>query len=84
MLSETNPPLEDNFGPEKAAKYLGLAKQTLAKCRCRGGGPAYLKLGRKVVYRRLDLEEWLSTRRARSTSDAARLPHRLAGVPIDA
>jgi hypothetical protein len=38
-----------------AAALTGLAVATLAKLRCIGGGPEYLKLGRKVVYRRSDL-----------------------------
>src|SRR5262249_55211344 len=32
-----------------AANFTGLAVSTLAKLRCKGGSPAYLKLGRKVV-----------------------------------
>jgi predicted DNA-binding transcriptional regulator AlpA len=65
------------LSPNEAAEFLGLAKATLAKCRCCGGGPAYLKLGRKVAYRLFDLEEWLVARRVSSTSDADRLPRRL-------
>jgi hypothetical protein len=54
-----------------AANFTGLAVATLAKLRCIGGGPAYLKLGRKVVYRAGDLAHWLSTRRVYSTSEAS-------------
>ena len=61
-----------------AAKLVGLAVATLAKLRCLGGGPAYLKLGRKVVYRRADLADWLGARRVANTTQAAiRLPRRL-------
>jgi hypothetical protein len=61
-----------------AAKLIGLAVATLAKLRCLGGGPAYLKLGRKVVYRRADLADWLGARRVANTTQAAiRLPRRL-------
>jgi hypothetical protein len=76
----TNDAISDTafiLNPNEAAKYLGLAKATLAKCRCCAGGPTYLKLGRKVAYRRFDLEEWLVARRASNTSDADRLPRRL-------
>ena len=53
----------------RAAQQLGLSTSTLAKLRLSGDGPAYCKLGRRVVYRPEDLTEWLSTRRRRSTSD---------------
>ena len=52
-----------------AAKYLGLALQTLAKMRLSGGSPAYFKLGRRVLYKRADLDAWVAARRRRSTSD---------------
>ena len=65
----------------EAAKVLGLAPSTLAKLRLSGNGPVYCKLGRRVVYRREDLAEWLETRVARDTSDAdERLPKRLSGI----
>src|SRR5262245_35633253 len=40
----------------EAAKVLGLAPSTLAKLRLSGNGPVYCKLGRRLVYRREDLE----------------------------
>jgi predicted DNA-binding transcriptional regulator AlpA len=62
----------------EAARVLGLASSTLAKLRLTGNGPTYCKLGRRVVYRRTDLEVWLESRVARDTSDAgARLPKSL-------
>jgi len=61
-----------------AAKLLGLAPSTLAKLRLNGSGPIYCKLGRRVVYRRDDLEAWLESRIAHDTSDAdTRLPKSL-------
>ena len=54
----------------QSAKMLGLATSTLAKLRLNGNGPTYCKLGRRVVYRRVDLERWLESRTARDTSDA--------------
>ena len=53
-----------------AAQLVGLSESTLAKLRLNGNGPVYCKLGRRVVYRPADLEEWLQTRTARDTSDA--------------
>jgi excisionase family DNA binding protein len=54
----------------EAAKVLGLAPSTLAKLRLNGNGPTYCKLGRRVVYRRADLEQWLESRTTCDTSDA--------------
>ena len=49
----------------EAARLVGLSGSTLAKLRLNGNGPTYCKLGRRVVYRPADLEEWLrSGRRA--------------------
>jgi len=53
-----------------AAHVVGLSESTLAKLRLNGNGPIYCKLGRRVVYRREDLEQWLQSRTARDTSDA--------------
>jgi hypothetical protein len=53
---EANTSLSD----ERAAEFLGLAPQTLRNWRFLGRGPKYSKLGRRVVYRVSDLEEFLS------------------------
>jgi hypothetical protein len=42
----------------------------MAKLRLNGNGPLYCKLGRRVVYRTSDLEQWLQSRTTRDTSDA--------------
>jgi predicted DNA-binding transcriptional regulator AlpA len=69
-----------SLSAEEAAKFLGLAISTLAKSRGTGKGPVYCKLGRRVVYRKEDLEAWLESRVVRNTSDAdARLPKSLTG-----
>lgn len=68
---------QERLSASGAAVYLGLAQTTLAKLRCVGGSPAFMKLGRRVLYDRADLDTWLAARRAKSTSDAARLPRRL-------
>ena len=54
-------------GPE-AAQFLKLSESTLAKLRHFGGGRQYCTLGRRIVYRRADLERWLNDRLRRSTS----------------
>jgi hypothetical protein len=42
-----------------AAKVIGVTAGTLGVWRWRGCGPAYHKVGRKVVYRRSELERFL-------------------------
>ena len=39
----------------EAAKYLNVSHRTLQKLRVVGGGPKFIKLGRKVRYRLADL-----------------------------
>ena len=53
-----------------AAEYLGLSPATLDTMRSRGGGPVFSKLGRRVVYRREDLDSWVLERQQKSTSDS--------------
>ena len=54
----------------QAANYLGLALSTLAKMRLRGDGPRYSKAGPRVVlYDRLDLDNWVDSRKRSSTSE---------------
>ncbi len=54
---------------EQVAERLGLSISTLAKMRLYGTGPAYSKLGRRVVYRLEDLEAWIAANRFQSTSE---------------
>lgn len=59
-----------NLRAPDAANYVGLSDSTLAKMRMRGDGPLYSKVGPRVVlYNRDDLDEWLLSRRRRSTSE---------------
>jgi predicted DNA-binding transcriptional regulator AlpA len=58
------------FSTKVAARIVGLSESTLAKLRLNGNGPVYCKLGRRVVYRPVDLEQWLQSRTTRDTSDA--------------
>jgi len=58
------------IGAGEAARFVGLSESTLAKLRLNGNGPVYCKLGRRVVYRPADLEQWLQSRTTRDTSDA--------------
>lgn len=53
----------------KAAVYCGLSKSTLDKLRLYGDGPPYSKIGRAVIYRKADLDSWLSANKHSSTSE---------------
>lgn len=58
----------------EAAEYCGSSASTFEKLRLFGGGPRYLKLGRRVVYSLTDLDEWLASKRRSSTSDPGAKP----------
>jgi predicted DNA-binding transcriptional regulator AlpA len=64
------PELPKVINARVAARYVGLSASTLAKLRLNGNGPTYCKLGRRVVYRPADLDQWLQSRAARDTTDA--------------
>ena len=53
----------------EAARFLGLSDRTLEKHRTYGTGPAYRKLGGRVVYSVDDLEAWADRGAVTSTSD---------------
>ena len=48
---------------------MGLSPRTLERYRVTGQGPLYLKVGRRVLYRRVDLDAWLENKVRRSTLD---------------
>jgi hypothetical protein len=62
---------------QAAERLIGLRMATLAKMRCMGGGPPFVKAGRRVLYRRSDLIAWLNARRVRNTTEAQSVPRRL-------
>ena len=53
----------------EAARFLGLSGRTLEKHRTYGTGPAYRKLGGRVVYAVEDLQAWADRGAVTSTSD---------------
>ena len=53
----------------EAARFLGLSDRTLEKHRTYGTGPAYRKLGGRVVYSVNELEAWAERGAVTSTSD---------------
>ena len=55
---------------DEAGAFLRLSPRTLEKHRCYGTGPAFYKLGGRVVYALDDLHAWVSLGARRSTHDA--------------
>lgn len=53
----------------EAAAYTGISISTLNKLRVFGGGPVFLKLGRRVLYDQADLDNWMTDRRRHNTCD---------------
>jgi predicted DNA-binding transcriptional regulator AlpA len=53
----------------EAARFLSLSGRTLEKHRTYGTGPAYRKLGGRVVYSLEDLQAWADRGTVISTSD---------------
>lgn len=53
----------------QAAQVLGLSIRTLQSWRCRGDGPAFVRAGRAVRYRKTEINSWVdaNTVRARAT-----------------
>ena len=54
---------------KEAAEFLSLSARTLEKHRTYGTGPAYRKLGGRVVYAVDDLQAWVTRGEKTSTSD---------------
>lgn len=52
------------------ARRLACEGKTLQAWRCRGGGPAFIKVGRLVRYRPVDIEAWIESRRVANTGAA--------------
>jgi predicted DNA-binding transcriptional regulator AlpA len=52
-----------------AARYCGESKPTFRRYRLKGGGPAYIKVGDRVVFYELsELDRWIDERKARAAS----------------
>jgi hypothetical protein len=52
----------------EAALALRLSERTLERSRVSGFGPPFCKLGRRVLYRADDLDQWIAGRVVSSTS----------------
>lgn len=65
------PPPERFLRTPEAARFLSLSHRTLEKHRTFGTGPAYRKLGGRVVYAVEDLKAWADRGVRLSTTDSA-------------
>ena len=54
----------------EAAVALRLSERTLERLRVTGDGPAYSKLGRRVLYRECDLDAWVVGQLRHNTCEA--------------
>lgn len=52
---------------EEAAEYLRLARPTLARWRCQGLGPAFVRLGSRIMYREADVAAFVERQRRERT-----------------
>jgi len=52
--------MEKGLSEKEAAVFYHVHRQTIANWRFQGKGPAYHKIGRKVVYYEKDLREYLA------------------------
>ena len=61
-------PSDDRLIPAaELPRFIGLAVQTLARLRCEGNGPPFVKIGRLIYYRASDVRDWLAQRRYSNT-----------------
>lgn len=60
----------ENMRTEAAAAFLKVKPSTLEQMRWRGMGPVYCRVGRICIYRRADLEAFLSSHAFNSTTEA--------------
>jgi predicted site-specific integrase-resolvase len=58
--------------PKVAAQRLGVSEASLARWRCDGSGPAFVKIGGKVGYLDEDLDGYLAGARRLSTAPSSR------------
>lgn len=66
-MSEQAPLLDQGA----VAAVLGVSPRTLEGWRHHGGGPKFVKLGRRVVYRHEDILEFIESRVCRNTADSS-------------
>jgi predicted DNA-binding transcriptional regulator AlpA len=67
------PVSDDELIPaSRLSAFIPIAAQTLARWRCEGQGPAFVKIGRRVAYRAGDVRAWLRQRVRSNTIECPR------------
>ena len=62
------------LAPDEASQFIGAAVQTMARWRCEGGGPPFIRVGsRRIRYALDDLIAWMDARRVSSTSEVTKV-----------
>jgi Helix-turn-helix domain len=56
--------------PVEASDYLRMARQTLARWRCHGLGPQFVRIGGRIFYDRADLDAFIRDNKFGSTAEA--------------
>lgn len=62
-MSKPAPRTPRALDEDAAVEYCGSSASTFQKLRIYGGGPAYIKMGRRVAYLIDDLDKWLLSKR---------------------
>jgi excisionase family DNA binding protein len=57
------PILPEYLSPPQAAAYLSLSPRILERWRAQGVDLPFMRLGRRVRYRRADLDAWMESKR---------------------
>ena len=60
---------DDLFIPSEAARKLRTNVRTMERWRTLGNGPPFVRVGRRVAYRRGDLDAWVQANVVRHTSE---------------
>lgn len=63
--------IPERLSRQQAAEYVGVSALTLSTMASRGGGPRYVKAGKRCYYLLKDLESWLETRSGCTASEIA-------------
>lgn len=67
--STTRPADDDLLDTADVAKMCAVSERTIEGWRSDGYGPAFVKVGKSVRYRRGIVKEWLDSRAGTSTAD---------------
>lgn len=63
------PALPEFVFPEQLSSRIGISVQTLARWRCEGRGPGYVKIGKRVAYPVDAVDKWLGSCTRQSPND---------------